>query len=93
MVEFYKEVARYRADIQHAASGKMIDYSAIVSEGPNEGEFSIRHSHTTQAEGAATPYFSNSFTRADSAAEAEALVRNWCDQIAGAHSVVEWPRY
>ena len=92
MIEFYKEVARYRADIEHARSGKMVDYSAIVYEGPNAGQFYIRHSHTTKAEGAAGPYFSNSFTMADSPEDAEHKIKAWCDSIANAYEVVVWPR-
>ena len=91
MIEFYKEVARYRADIEHARTGQMIDYWAVVYEGPQPGQFHIRHSHTTQAEGAAGPYYSNTMTKADSAEDAEQRVRTWCQSIVDGHMVVEWP--
>lgn len=91
MAEFYKEVARYRADIDHQASGQMIDYTASVYEGPSPGRFYIRHSHTfkpTQSAGGF--WYSNSHTQADSAEDAEDLVRSWVDQIEKSYEVAPW---
>lgn len=90
-MEFYKIVAQYRADLEHAQTGQMYDVKAQVLEGPSEGRFHISYSHTFRpTEQAAGMYFSNSFTSASSLDEAEVLVKSWFEQIASSYEVGIW---
>ena len=81
MIEFYKLVARYRADIQHEKTGHLIDYWAEVYSGPTIGRFSIRHSHVFQPTEDAGYYYSNTYSVADSELEAEQKVRTWTEKL------------
>ncbi|MFP3382481.1 hypothetical protein [Tritonibacter sp. SIMBA_163] len=90
MAEIYKEVARYRADIHHKRTGDLIDYSAIVYEGPSEGRYDIRHSHVlTPTEGAGS-YYSDSYTTATDAEVAEKLVMDWIRMLEGSYAYAVW---
>lgn len=90
MIEFYKEIARYQADIMVKATGKMIEYRAVVLEGPSEGSFHIQHSHTLRPSEQANFWHSNTYTRADSPEEAETLVRSWAEMLSKAVEVKPW---
>ena len=90
MVEFYKEIARYQAIIVHEKTGEHIDFKAVVLEGPSEGRFFIRYSHTYRPSAEAGFYYSDSYTGADSAEEAEEKVRHWAGAIEKSHEVAPW---
>jgi hypothetical protein len=89
-MQFYKEVARFTADITHRNSGDQIDYKAVVYEGPEPGNFYIRHSHTFKAEGALGFWYSDSNTVAESAEHAEQVVRDWAEMIENSYEYGVW---
>ena len=90
MVEFYKEVARYQATIQHQRTGDIVDFKAVVLEGPSDGRFHIQYSHTCRAENAIGFRYSDSMTGAQSAEEAEVKVRSWAETIEKSFEVGPW---
>lgn len=91
MIETYKEVGRFRADILHKRTGQMIDYKAVILEGPSPGQFHIDHSHTAKpTETALGPWYSNSYTSAPSLEDAEALVKGWMSFLADLYEIVPW---
>lgn len=91
MVEIYKEVARFRADIRRERTGEIIPYRAVVLEGPNPGQFHIDHSHTLRAtETAIGFWYSNSHTSAPDLVTAEYLVWNWAECIEDAYEIGPW---
>ena len=90
MIEIHKEIQRYRAHIEHNATGVNFELRAVVEEIPDTGRFNIRYSHTFKPEGAAGPYYSNTFTLADSAAEAEAKVLSWSEQLSESPEICPW---
>ena len=90
MVKIYRQIARYRADILHQQSGEVIEFLAAVYEGPQPGQFDIRYSHGFKPEQGADFDFSESHGRATSPDEAEALIRDWAEQIAAAWRVEPW---
>lgn len=90
MIELYRQVARYRADITHARSGEVIEFLAAIYEGPQPGLFDIRYSHGFKPEKGADFDFSQSHGRAGSFDEAEALVRDWAERIAQSWLVEPW---
>ncbi len=89
-MEFYKEVARYRADVQHNRTGEMVDFSAVVYEGPEAGRFYIRYSHTFRPTEGAGFWYSNSSTNAPDPETAETMVRNWAEQLSKSFEVGPW---
>jgi hypothetical protein len=90
MVEIYKLVSEYRADVFHEQSGETINYSAQVFEGHQPGRFSIRHSHTLMGKEGSGFWASDSYTSANSPEEAETLVRGWAGMLASAFEVKPW---
>ena len=90
MVEFCKLIAEYRADIEHEKSGGMIDFRAKVYQGAPNNDFSIRYSHTFADQPNSGFYYSNSQTRADSAEQAEAVVKGWATSIASSDRYKTW---
>jgi hypothetical protein len=90
MVEFYKEVARFRADVRNERSGDMIDYRAVVLAGPRDGMFYIEHSHVLQPRQESGFWYSDSQTTASSAEEAEVKVRDWAKMLVTAYAVKPW---
>ncbi len=90
MVELYKEIARYQALIVHEKTDEHIDFKAVVLEGPSEGRFFIRYSHTYRNSDMMGFYYSDSYTGADSAEEAEIKVRHWAEAIEKSHEVGPW---
>ena len=92
MIEFYKQVARYRAVIQHDRTHDLIEYWAEVYEGPTEGRYSIRYSHTLRPTEEAGDYFSDTYAWADSQATAELYVREWAEKLRTSYSYKPWPQ-
>lgn len=92
MLEFYKEVARYRADIQHDRTGEMIDFNAVVYEGPDQGRFYIQYSHVLKPTDGAGFYYSNSYTAAEDPESAEQLVRGWAKMLKESHEFKPWSK-
>lgn len=90
MVEFYKLIAEYRADIMHEKTGEMIDFNARVYQGPPNDDFTIRYSHTYAGQEGSGFNYSNSQTRADTAEEAEATVQRWARSIADSDRYQGW---
>ncbi len=90
MVEFYKLIAEYRADIKHEKTGENIDFKARVYQGPPNDNFAIWYSHTYAGKPGSGFYYSDSYTCANTAEEAENTVRNWASSIAGSDRYKAW---
>ena len=87
MIEFYKEVARYRALIVHKQTGDEIDFKAAVYEGPADGQYSIRYSHSYRRTADQGRYTPGPAAFADSPADAESKIWEWVKDIESSYAV------
>ena len=90
MTEVHKEAARYQADIVHQRTGKTVNYRVVVLEHPAAGRYVIQHSHVAVPVEGGNPWYSDSYTSADSLEEAETLVDSWANELAKSYEVMRW---
>ena len=90
MVEFYRTLEVFWASIYNERCDERFTSVAEVSEGPIEGRFYIRYSHTYHPTVDAGPYYSDSYTSADTLSVAKMHVENWFEDLEKAPAIKVW---
>ena len=89
-IESYEEVSRYRHDFTHG--DEFVQVSVSIMKLLNSKLYSISYSHTCVPEGAAGPYYSNSYTLGESLEDSVAKMHDFIELMAMSPKIVPWEK-